>query len=39
MTELCNALAWDGKIPKEWSRSWLVNVNKGKGDALACGSH
>ena len=25
MTELCNAVVRDGKIPKDWSRSWLVN--------------
>ena len=29
----------DGKIPENWSRSWLVNVHKGKGDALECGSY
>ena len=29
----------DGKIPEDWSRSWLVNVYKGKGDALECGSY
>ena len=39
MTELCNAVVRDGKIPKDWSRSWLVNVNKMKGDALECGSY
>ena len=39
MTELCNTVVRDGKIPKDWSRSWLVNVYKGKGDALACGSY
>jgi hypothetical protein len=39
MTELCNAVFRDSKIPKDWSRSWLVNVFKGKGDALACGSY
>ena len=39
MTELCNAVVRDGKIPKDWSRSWLVNVYKGKGDALECGSY
>ena len=37
MTELYNAVVREGKIPKNWSRSWLVNVYKGKGDALACG--
>ena len=26
MTELCNAVVRDGKIPMDWSRSWLVNV-------------
>ena len=39
MTELCNAVVKDSKIPEDWSRSWLVNVYKGKGDALACGSY
>ena len=39
MTELCNAAVRDGKIAKDWRRSWLVNVYKGKGDALACGSY
>ena len=29
----------DCKIPEDWSRSWMVNVYKGKGDALACGSY
>ena len=39
MTELRNAVVRDGKIPEDWSRSWLVNVYKGKGDALECGSY
>ena len=39
MTKLCNAVVSDGKIPEDWSRSWLVNVYKGKGDALECGSY
>ena len=30
MTELCNAVVRDGKIAKDWSRSWLVNVYKGR---------
>ena len=38
MTELCNAVVRNGKIPKDWSRRLVVNVYKGKGDALACGS-
>ena len=35
MTELCNAVVRDGKIPKDWSRSWLVKVYMGEEDALA----
>ena len=37
MTDVCTALVKDGKIPEDWSRNWMVNVYKGKGDALACG--
>ena len=36
MTDVCNAVVRDGKIPEDWSRSWMVNVYKGKGGALAC---
>ena len=36
MTDECNAVV-DGRIPEDWIKSWLVNVYKGKGDALACG--
>ena len=39
MTEVCNAVVKDGKVPEDWSRSWMVNVYKGKGDALTCGSY
>ena len=39
MTDECNAVVRDGKIPEDWSRSWKVNVYKGKGDALTCGSY
>jgi len=27
------------KIPEDWCKSWMVNVYKGKGDALECGSY
>ena len=36
---VCNAVVKDGKVPEDWSRSWMVNVYKGKGDALTCGSY
>ena len=39
MADVCNAVVKDGKIPEDWSRSWMMNVYKGKGDALACGSY
>ena len=39
MSEVCNAVVKDGKVPEDWSRSWMVNVYKGKGDALTCGSY
>ena len=39
MTDVCNAVVRDGKIPEDWSRSWMVNVYKGKGDALTCSSY
>ena len=29
----------EGKIPDDGSRSWMMNVYKGKGDAMECGSY
>jgi hypothetical protein len=34
-----NAVVNDGKLPEDWRRSWMVNVHKGTGDALTCGSY
>jgi hypothetical protein len=39
ITEICNLVVKEGKIPDDWSKSWMVNVYKGKGDALECGSY
>ena len=39
MTDVCNAVVKDGKVPENWNRSWMVNVYKGKGDATTCGSY
>jgi hypothetical protein len=39
VTYVCNAVIKDGKIPADWKRSQIVNVFKGKGDALECGSY
>ena len=39
VTDLCKAIVRDGKIPDDWKKSLMVNVYKGKGDALECGSY
>ena len=38
MTDVCNGVVKDGTIPEDWSESWLVNVCKGEGEVLVCGS-
>src|SRR6266536_1734780 len=39
VTDVCNAIVKEGRIPVDWKKSWMVNVYKGKGDALECGSY
>ena len=39
VTDVCNAVVRDGKIPEDWCKSWMVNVYKGKGNALECNSY
>jgi len=39
VTDVCNKVVMEGCIPEDWRRSWMVNVYKGKGDALECGSY
>lgn len=39
VTDICNEVVRNGKIPDDWRKSWIVNVYKGKGDALECGSY
>ena len=39
MTDLCNVIVREGKVPADWSKSWMVSIYKGKGDALQCGSY
>jgi hypothetical protein len=39
VTDVCNLVVKEGKIPEDWSRSLMMNVYKGKGDALECGSY
>ena len=37
--EICNAVVKEGRIPEDWRKSWMVNVYKGKGDAMECSSY
>ena len=37
--DVCNSVIREGRIPQDWCKSWMVNVYKGKGDALECGSY
>ena len=39
LTDLCNMIVSEGKIPDDWKKSILVPVYKGKGDPLHCGSY
>src|SRR6267154_2078447 len=38
-TDICNEVVSSGEIPVDWKRSWMVNVYKGKGNALECSSY
>jgi len=39
VTDVCNAVVEEGRIPVDWTKSWMVSVYKGKGDALECCSY
>ena len=39
MTEICNLVVDEGKMPKDWELSTLVPIYKGKGDPMECGSY
>ena len=38
VTDVCNSVVREGRIPEDWCKSWMVNIYKGKEDALECGS-
>src|SRR3989441_8054585 len=38
VTDICNEVVRSGVVPVDWKRSWIVNVYKGKGNALDCSS-
>ena len=39
LTELCNEIIREKKIPKDWQLSTLIPIYKGKGDPMQCGSY
>ena len=39
MTDICNAVVKEGRIPEDCRKSWMVSIYKGKGDAMECGSY
>ena len=39
LTDLCNAIVKEDEMPNVWNRSYMINVYKGKWDALECGSY
>ena len=34
IADLISSIIRDGKVPKDWEENYIVNVYKGKGDAL-----
>ena len=39
LQELFNMVLKEGRIPNDWSKSWMISIYKSKGDALDCGSY
>src|SRR3989441_1602792 len=39
VTDICIEVVRSGVVPADWRRSWMVNVYKGKGNALECSSY
>ena len=39
MSDLFNTVVKKGIIPEDWSKSWMVSIFRGKGDALECNSY
>jgi len=37
--DVCNAVLKEGRISKDWNKSWMVNIYNGKGNDLECGSY
>jgi hypothetical protein len=39
LTDICNSIVNEERIPSDWKGSTLVPVYKGKGDPMQCGSY
>merc|ERR1712121_389681 len=39
ITNLCNSIVTEGKIPDDWTKSTMATLFKGKGDPMKCGSY
>ena len=39
ITNLCNSIVTEGKIPDDWTKSTMATLYKGKGDPMKCGSY
>jgi len=39
VADICNSIVKEDMIPSDWTKSLMVNVFKGKGDALECSSY
>src|SRR5437867_3247769 len=39
VTDICNEVVSSDVVPIDLKRSWMVNVHKGKGNALECSSY
>jgi len=37
--DLCNGIVKEGSIPEDWKSSVVLQIYKGKGDPMQCGSH
>ena len=38
VADFINLIIRDGKVPKDWEESYMINLCKGKGDALRRGN-
>ncbi len=39
ITHLFNQIVDKGRVPHDWNLSYIINLFKGKGDALSCGNY